>query len=231
MRRRRGDAHRVAAVGRPLEQEEAVEIGPCGRHDLPGGIDQLEIQPFEAQSAILDDRAFDVAGADQSDIDLGGNAGPRHHHLDRFFRREHRVGHAGLIDSDRQRRIGRKPANRHRPPGVGRLGRRDEGAFLQRLAGIVDAIVVEIPEHPRPDDSGAGQRLPRQVKSAPRVEREIEVEAKRQRAVGRGFAGHRHRHRRQTANMRDSRPPAPLAGIIGQRAFPIDTVGRRPVTG
>ena len=64
-----------------------------------------------------------------------------------------------------------------------------------------------------------------------RIEREVEVEADRDRTVGRGLAGHRDRHRVEAANVGEP-PSGELVGcVIGNRPFEIRSFRGGPISG
>src|SRR5206468_5967340 len=130
-------------------QEEAVKIGAGGAYHLAGRIDELEIQPFEADPAALDDCALDVAAADEADLDVGRHSRTRHDHLQRLAGNEHRIIEAGRVDADSNRLEWRQTADGDRallvgrPVGLASAGG-DQRALFERLGGIVDAVAVEI---------------------------------------------------------------------------------------
>src|SRR5690348_18240437 len=78
----------IGSVRYPLEQEESIVISAGFRDDLAFGIDQLEVDTFEPGAAALDQRALDVAAADQADLDIGRHPRARDHDLQRLLRYE-----------------------------------------------------------------------------------------------------------------------------------------------
>ena len=55
------DADGIIAVRHTFVEEEAVIVRARGRNHLAGWVDELKIEALEAETTVLDDRAFDVA--------------------------------------------------------------------------------------------------------------------------------------------------------------------------
>src|SRR5438067_13403823 len=76
-----------------------------------------------------------------------------------------------------------------------------------------------------------GERPPRQTEAAARVEREIEVEADRQVALGCRLPRERQGERFMTHDVSETRPPTILQPVVGKHALPIAFFRRGPVSG
>ena len=104
-------------------------------------------------------------------------------------------------------------------------------ALLERFAGVGDAVVVEVAVDSGANGAAACKPLPRKSESVARIEREVEIEADCERAVGRRLAGYRQSEPAEPADVADPHARAMLRPVVGERAFPIGVVGRRPIAG
>src|SRR6185503_17493010 len=116
---------------------------------LASRIHQLQIDAFEAGAAALDQRALDIAAADQPDFDIGRHAGTRNHDLKRLLGDKHRVVEAAYVETNGDRLIGSKATDKSGAARIRRLfsllrSGRDDCILLHRLAGIANAVVVEV---------------------------------------------------------------------------------------